>query len=294
MAMRITQNMMATRFQNDVQSIYERMARTQQQLSDGRRIVQPSDDPIGTGKVIGFDAQLADVRQYATNVRDSIGFMGSADAALGQAGDTLQRIRELMVKASNGVNSPADLNSIAAEITQLKDGLRSAVNARHGSQYIFSGTASDQAPYAGPANAYSGTGNVMSRRIGDGQSVQINLSGETVMGVAPANTLDLIDQMVADLQANSTAALPGYLGGLDTAIDRVLDSRTQLGAAAQQLEATGDRLAVVEERLLAARTEVADIDLAEAYSRFTMQQTMYQAALSSGSRMMQTSILDFI
>lgn len=294
MAIRITQNSIAQAFNNDVQSIYGRMARTQQQLSDGRRITRPSDDPIGTGQVMGFDTQLADVRRFQANVKDSVGVLNTADAALDSVTSALHRIRELATQAANGTNGLSDLNSIAGEIAQLKEVVRDGMNAQYGDQYIFGGTATSTEPFPSPGNAYAGTGNTMSKRIGQGQSVQVNVPGDAVAGPNGANVLDAIDQLVTDIQGANSAGIQTGLGSIITFTDQALDVRTLLGASAQRLETTLSRLDLTEERLIAARTEVADVDAAEAYMEFSQQQTMYQAALAAGTRMMQTSILDFI
>jgi flagellar hook-associated protein 3 FlgL len=294
MAIRITQNQLASQFTNDVNSIYTRLAKSQQQVSDGRRITKPSDDPFGTGQVMGFDTQLADVRQYQANVADSMSFMNAADAALDSVTSALQKIREKALQAANGTNGTADRASIATEIQQLKEIVRDGMNAQHGDAYIFGGTATNGAPYAGPGNAYAGNGNVMSRRVSQGQSVQLNVPGTAVLGPDGTNTLDVIDQLVTDINANNWAGISAGAGAIVTQTDQALNIRTQLGAAASRLETLQTRLDLTEERLIGARSEVADVDAAEAYMQFQQQQTMYQAALAAGTRIMQTSILDFI
>jgi flagellar hook-associated protein 3 FlgL len=295
MAIRITQNSIASAFTADVQSIYTRMSRSQQQLSDGRRITRPSDDPFGTGQVMGFDAQLADVHRFQANAADSIRFMDAADSALDSITGALQHIREKAVQAANGTNGFSDLQSIATEVQQIKEVIRDAINLQHGDeQYIFGGTATNTTPYAAPGNLYAGTANTMQRRIGPGQTVQINVPGDQVLGPNGANTFDDIDQLIADIQGGNTAGIQTGITTLTSALDRVLDVRTQLGASRSRLEVVQTRLDLTEERLLAARTEVADIDPAEVMVEFNQQQTMYQAALAAGTRIMQTSILDFI
>lgn len=294
MAIRITQNQIASRFDSDVQSIYSRMSTTQQQLSDGRRIAKPSDDPFGTGQVLGYDTQLADVRQFQENTRDSIGFLNAADSALDTVTGALQAIREKAIQAANGTNSMSDRNAISLEIQQLKEVVRSGLNAQHGETYVFGGTGTAAEPFPAPANTYVGTTNTMSRRVAQGQSVQINVAGDTVVGPNGANTLDMIDQLIVDIGLGNTAGMQAGITAITTQTDAALDVRTLLGASTQRLEVMQSRLELTEERLIAARTEVADVDATEAYMQFTQQQTMYQAALAAGTRMMQTSILDFL
>lgn len=294
MAIRITQNSIARNFNADIQDIYSRMAKSQQQITDGRRISRPSDDPFGAGQVMGFDTQLADVRRFQANANESMDFMNAADSALDSVTSALQRIREKATQAINGTNNPADLQNIATEIMQLKEVVRDGLNAQHGEQFIFGGTASDTPPFPSGSNNYAGTGNAMNRRIGPGQSVQINVPGDAVLGPNGTNTLDVIDQLVADITGGNSTGMSAGLASVIAQTNQALDVRTQLGASVSRLETTQARLGISEERLLAARSEVADVDPTEAYLEFTQQQTMYQAALAAGTRIMQTSILDFI
>ena len=304
MSVRITHNQIALQFQNDVASVYEAMARTQRQISTGERIERPSDDPFGTSQVLGFDAQIADVEQYQDNVDDAMGFLDTADAALDGVGKALERIRQLVVQASSETNDASARASIAAEITQLKEAVRDSINGQFGDRYMFSGTATGTEPYPAPGNAYAGNLVTMNRRVSPGLSISLNIPGEQVLGLttgaAPGqlSTLDLIDQIVGDITTGTPASLnqlrTADLDALDARFDQVLQQRTQLGATRARLESTSLQLQDLEERLRDSRSNIADTDMAEAIMQFNNQQTMYQAALSAGTRILNTTILDFI
>jgi flagellar hook-associated protein 3 FlgL len=295
MAVRITQNQLASSFNRDVQSIYAKLARSQQQVGDGRRITRPSDDPFGTGKVLGYDRQLADLKRFQANAADAIGYLNMADSALDSVTSALQTIREKTVQAANTATyGPQDLQAIATEVLQLKEVIRGAMNTQVGDVYIFGGTGTTTEPYPAGSNAYAGTGNVMSRRVGPGESLDVNVAGTAVLGPDGINTLDVIDQRAIDIAAGNDAGIAAGLTAISAQFDQALGARTQLGTRVSRIEIIQTRLDATEERLIAARTEVADVDTAEAYLKFTQQQTMYEAALAAGMRIMQTSILDFI
>ncbi|MCW2924149.1 MAG: flagellar hook-associated protein 3 [Thermoleophilia bacterium] len=294
MAIRITQNAMANGFNTDVQSIYSKLAKSQQQVADGRRITKPSDDPFGTGQVLGFDAQLADTKRYQANTSESISMLDAQDAALDSVTSAMQQIYSKAVQGGSDSNNATDRNAIATEILQLKEVVRQAMNSKHGDTYLFGGTASSTPPFPGPGNAYAGSANTISRRVGDNQSVQVNVAGDTVLGPTPTSTLDVIDQLVTDLQANNGTNVRASLGSIQAQTNMALNVRTQLGATSARLQVTSTRLDLTEERLISARTDVADVDSAEAFMKFSQQQTMYQAALASGTQMLKTSILDFL
>jgi flagellar hook-associated protein 3 FlgL len=234
------------------------------------------------------------VRRYQANVSDATSFMDAADGALSSVTDALQRVRDLSVRAANETYSVPQMQAIATELAQLKEVVRDGMNAQHGDAYIFGGTATNGAPFPAPANTYAGNGNVMSRRVGQGQSIQLIVAGTTGVGPNGTNTLDVIDQLVLDINAGNSAGIMTGTASIVTQTDTALNVRTQLGATYSRLETLQTRLDLTEERLIGARSDVADVDSAEAYMEFQQQQTMYQAALAAGTRIMQTSILDFI
>jgi flagellar hook-associated protein 3 FlgL len=297
MAIRTTQHAVAAEFLAQTQAVYARMAKTQNQLETGLAISRPSDDPFGTGQVISYDAELADVKRYQANVSSSMDFMATEDTALGSITSALQQI-SVLAKSAQGTKNAADLQTVAQQIAQLKETVRDGANAQFGNQYIFGGTSTLAQPYPLPGNGYTGTTNTMQSRIGANQSVTINADGESVFGAAgppaPGNVFDVIDQLVLDVQSGNVTNINATTQNLSVATDRVIDVRTQLGATAARLETMRDRLAATEERVQSSRSQIAEVDPTEAFLRFNQQQTAYQAALASGTRMLQTSILDFL
>jgi flagellar hook-associated protein 3 FlgL len=294
MAIRMTQNQTSIGFNGNLQSIYAQLAKSQQQIADGRRITKPSDDPTGTGQVIDYDSQLKDVKQYQTNVSDAQGFLSSADGALSNATAALEKIKNLALQAKNGSNGTQDLASIATEITQLKEVVRDSMNAQHGNSYIFGGTATGSAPFPTPGNAYVGTANTLQTRVSGSQTMPTSVAGDSVIGVSPNNTLDDIDALVTAINSGNTANIQTAGALVETDYSRVIQFRSQLGATANRLEAMGTRLDGQEERILDARSKIADVDPTQAVLDMNKQETMYQAALASGTKIMSTTILDYL
>lgn len=301
---RITNGAMMSQFLSDLQRTQAKLSDTQRQISTNRRVNNPSDDPWAAARELTFNGQLGDIKAYKRNVSDAINYLNTADSALSGVGSTLQRIRELVVKAANSTNDQSALNSIAKEVSQLKEALRDQANTRYGTSYLFSGTATDVQPYPPPANAYAGNNGVIQRRVSPGLQMAINLPGPAVFGTttgaAPGQMgmFDLIDRAVADL----TSGVPAdreelrtlVLDAIDAQHDNVLQQRAKIGSDAARLQVTDDRLADLELRLTEARSQLIDADTAKVYLDFQSQNTMYQSALAAGARMMQTSLLDFI
>ena len=100
--MRFTNDLLARHTLFDLGNITERLATVQRQLSTGKRIGQPEDDPFGAGRSVFLRNELSDVQQYQRNIGEAGAWLNASDVALGNAGDLLQRVRELVVQAANG------------------------------------------------------------------------------------------------------------------------------------------------------------------------------------------------
>src|SRR5437868_92429 len=144
---RITTQMTAQLTISDLQQSLNRLNTTQQELSSGRKINQPSDDPYGTSQALNLNGQLSSLNDYANNVADGTAWAQQATTSLGGIDSMVQRVRELVVQASNGTYKQSDLNASAAEVNQLIDAIKQEPNSSYNGQYIFSGTAASTPPY---------------------------------------------------------------------------------------------------------------------------------------------------
>ena len=99
---RFTNDILSRQTLFDLGNITDTLAKTQNELSTGKRIQQPEDDPYGAGRAVSLRNQLADVQQYQTNINDASAWAQTTDSALGNVTDLLQRARELVVQAANG------------------------------------------------------------------------------------------------------------------------------------------------------------------------------------------------
>jgi flagellar hook-associated protein 3 FlgL len=296
---RSTNNQAATHVLDDLQRVSANLQRTQRKLSTGKEITQVEDDPVGAGRALFLRSQVSDVQQYQKNINEALGFQDASESAMSSVQDIMQRAKELVVQAGNGALDQSGLNNIAAEIKQLVEGAREAMNGTYAGRYLFSGTATLTKPYPGPGLTYAGDDNLMQRVIGQGEQVDLNLRGWEAFSVPPAaggqNVLQLLDQIATDLQSGNRAALGNAdLQGVDDMIDQLSAARAQVGARTNRLETQQTRLKDTELNVEDLLSKTEDADMAKAMVDFSMQQSIYQSALQSGARVLQPSLLDFL
>jgi flagellar hook-associated protein 3 FlgL len=296
---RFTNDILSRQTLFDLGNITDTLAKTQNELSTGKRITQPEDDPYGAGRAVSLRNQLADVQQYQTNINDASAWAQTSDAALGNVTDLLQRARELVVQAANGTQDQTSLDAISSEMTQIKSSLQAQANATYNGRYIFSGTATNVEPYQ--SNAYSGTTLPVQRLIGPGQVIQVNKDGPSAFGVQSAgppatkNVFDVLDDIIGDLNAGNNAALgSSALSELDGAFTTAVNARTTVGAISNRLDTQGNLLSAQELSVQGLLSQTEDADMAKTLIQYSTTQTAYQSALQAGAKIIQPTLMDFL
>jgi flagellar hook-associated protein 3 FlgL len=165
------------------------LLQTQTQLSSGKRVVRPSDDPGAASNALTTEQARARVAQYARNQGVAQGTLALAESALAQAGEALQGLRELAVAAGNGALSRADRAALAVEVRGRLEHLLGVANARDGAGgYLFSGYQDSVQPFArSPAGiAYQGDQGSRALQVGAQRLLEVSASGSSVFEGARA------------------------------------------------------------------------------------------------------------
>jgi flagellar hook-associated protein 3 FlgL len=299
--MRITEGILAGRSLADLQRANSAVAKTQQQVSTGNKILRPSDDPMGTQKALNLRGELAATDQYIDNAQGSLGWAQATDDALSDINDVLQTARELLVQGGNDVMSSKDRADLANQIDQLIGQAKASGNATFDGQYIFAGTATDTAPYdpTGP-DTYGGDGGAIVRTIGPGVSVRLNATGGSVLGNgSDGKALQVLRDIATHLRggtpADANALRTTDLAAIDASMADLNTARAEAGALSNRLTAASNRLTDLQVSTEKVRSGIEHVDLAAAISTLANQQSIYQAALQvTGSSLSQRTLMDFL
>jgi flagellar hook-associated protein 3 FlgL len=280
----------------DLRNVTNQLSTSEQQLSSGYKLNQPSDDPYGASQALKLRADLAANQQYQSNVQDANSWQNVADTALGDIGDSIQRARDLVLQGANDTNASSDRQAIVTELNQLIDSIKTDANTQYAGRYIFSGTKTSTQPYQlGSNDAYSGNTAMITREIGVGVQVTINQPGASIIGDDTSGLLATLRGIVTDLQSGNTNALSTTdLDALDSANDQLLNARAQVGALSNRLTTASNRLQSTEQSTTQLLSNVQDADMTQVMINFSTQQAAYQAALRAGAQIIQPSLMDFL
>lgn len=279
------------------------MQKLQNQLSSGKVVSRPSEDPLLVSKIMDLRNTISINEQYNTNIRDSIGWVDTQDGALLGATTTLQRIRELVIYGANDTLSNDDRNAIAQEVNVKVGELADVLNTNFDGRYIFSGTKTTEKPFDSSL-VYQGNDENIKREISTGVVIELAVNGKeftTINKVQPDGHIyeqelsELLQEIITALENSETDSLSGdLLGDLDKHIDNLLGFRTKIGAISNRLEAAKERNESENLNLKNLLSEREDIDLAQKYTEANILNSVYLASLSIGARILQPSLLDYL
>ncbi|MDX2464264.1 MAG: flagellar hook-associated protein FlgL [Porticoccus sp.] len=166
-------------FQQGISGILDQQAKlnqTEQQLATGKRILSPSDDPVGAVQILDITEDLKLVDQYTRNGGLAEGQLALEESVLTSVGNVLQGVRELVLQANNATQTPETRNSIATAVEARLDELHSLANTRDANgEYIFAGFQSGAEPFSRQGNNFSYNGDDGQRFLQLGASTQVSV-----------------------------------------------------------------------------------------------------------------------
>lgn len=291
---RVTQRMMTNSSLENLQRGLGNLARLQEQLSTGRVINRPSDDPTGTTSAMRLRTSLADQMQYARNADDGLGWLTQADSALDSVTSTVKRARDLALQgATASSSSPAVREALAVEVDGLRESLLALSNTTYLESPVFGGVTGGGVAYDA-SGTYVGVPGDVTRRIASGVTVKVDVNGTDVFGSGPTSAFAELEALATALRAGDQSAINASIDLFNTRIDTVTSARTAAGTRFQRLEQAQLSAADAKMSLDNQLSTIENADLAETTVDLKMQEVAYQAALGATSRVMQPSLLDFL
>lgn len=256
MALRINTNISAINAQRNLAKTTLALNKTLQKLSTGLRINSAADDAAGLAIAESFGSQVRGTAVAQRNAQDGVNLLQTAEGALGESANILQRIRELAVQAANGTMSDTNRAALDAEVTQLEAQLDDI---------------SGDTEFNGISVLASATTITLQAGYKNGQTLTV--------GTVVAGTTQLLGAATG-VSISSLAGAAAALTTIDAAINSVSTLRGTFGAQINRLEFTINTLAIQEENAAASESAIRDADIAKVTSQFTRNQILVTAGTS--------------
>lgn len=284
---------------------YGKLSKLQNQINSGSKITRPSDDPVVAVKGMGYRRDLGQVEQYSRNMNEVNNWLDTSDESLNQVGEQMKRVRELVIQAANDTNSADERAKIKAEIDQIRNQIQDIGNTKVGDRYIFSGTKTGQPLFL---NGAINTANVNTEdvkiEVYDGIQMTVNTAGKDLF----KSVDDMMGEISGLLDPNRVPLATGdeissTLGGLtgtSTNDDitmmhsKILEAQADVGARQNRVELMENRLSIREVSVTKQLSNNEDVDYAKAITEMVTSESIHQASLSVGSKIIQQTLVDFI
>jgi flagellar hook-associated protein 3 FlgL len=296
--MRVNPNMVP-----DVLAAIEHVQRDQavavQQISTGKRVNLPSDDPAAAAAMVQNQNRSALNDRYTQSGNTVLGIVQTAESVLSSVVKEVSAAISIGVEGSNGTLSNANRATLAQQVSGTLDSVVSQANTAYRGIHLFGGTASTVVPFtANPATPsgyqYNGNSNINSIAIGDGYKVQTNLAGDQVFQQPGSDLLGSLQGLIAALQNGTSAAIGTATTQLRTALDYVTQQRAFYGNVASQVNTQETFLQNESVNIKSEEQSLVGVDPAAAATNLSQAQAAAQATLAAAARVLPQSLLDYL
>ena len=301
--MRVTLNSLIGAVSGSLQTNLQKLQNIQDELSSGKKIDIPSDDPINSAKLVIFKTKQNQYTQYIKVIDESKSWLAVTENAINQINDVLIEIRQACVESGNASVPDSARGTIILKLQQLKEELIDNSNSKYMDKYIFAGLNTLEKPFieTGGVITYSGDTGTMLREISFGSNMEINFNGDAIFNMSGSsipgdpNTFEMIDNLITCIQNGDIGTISNeIIGQVDRAHENIVNIYSEIGSRVNRLDLTREQ----NENNLLTITEmvsvIEDIDIAEAVMELKKAEIVYQNSLNVAGKILSMSLLDFL
>lgn len=314
--MRVTTKMLTNSLLGNVNKNLTRMQTYEDQVSSSVRVNKASDDPVAAAKILKAKSELNSQEQYSTNMEYASGLLSTVDGALSSVDDVLTRARAVAVSGSTGTTTTDSMTALADDVGSLIDELVQVANTDYNGTYVFAGGETGTVPFSLTKDSSNNVTGVQflsssydtssldqtySQNIEIASGVTIDISaGQTTFHTDSSGSTELnsifttLINLRDSLTKGDQSAVNTLISGIDGQTDNVVSERAVVGAKSNRIESAQNLAETYNTNITALISKLEDADYAEASTNYSTQQTLYEAALAVGAKIIQPSLLDFL
>lgn len=312
--MRISTQMMYEQNMRGITDSQSRWLSYGEQMSTGKRVNRPSDDPIAASQAIVLSQSQSQNSQFALARTFATQKVSLEDNVLAQVNSAISSVREKLVYASNGTLNDDDRLALATDIQGIRDQLMNLANTTDGNgRFIFAGYKTESAPFDSVTGEYRGGAEAITQQVDTARNMAISHTGQQIFesitsnaeqlpggGYGETNMFKILNSAVAALKTpieNDPAAaavqnqvIANAQIGIQNTENNILTVVADVGTKMNELEkldTLGNDRALGQTKQM---SDLVDVDWNEAISSYTMQQAALQASYKAFSDMQGMSL----
>ncbi|MEP7305632.1 MAG: flagellin [Acidobacteriota bacterium] len=296
--MRVTFSQSFRNAASDTNLAAEQLAAAQRQVSSGKRINKPSDDPAGANSAIAGHAAIGAIDAYTQTADSTTSRLTVVDSMLSDIINKITAAQTAAASARGSVTSQSQRDAAAANLQGISDALLADFNAQFHGSYLFSGSKATTSPYklvAGTVSSYQGNATPVSVDLGQGRTAQTSFDGSTIaQGSDPSSIFTVLSNLVTAAKSGDNVGLGQGLDALERALSRTTLAQTQVGSSFAALDDVRARLNTERVGITAQLSITEDANMASAITNMSQADTAYRAALAAFGRIGSVSLMDYL
>jgi len=306
--MKISTTLYFDRATQQIGDVQGELAKTQVQLSTGKQIVKPSDSPDKASLVTRLESELARQAGYQETLKSVNTRLQTEETALTNTSDVLMKMKEIAVQAANDSLSPADRQSLALEISSLKEQVLSLANTQDtNGNYLFSGSRVASPAFGKDASGnlvYQGDQSRMKVAVGDNRRMNLNMPGsdafvKVIRDDGKGNKVGVgffqaIDDLANAVKSSDHINMQRGIADIDALQQGVSDATAQIGSDMKVIDMQNSVLDEVTLRLKTTKSDTEDLDYTSAVTKMNKDQLALEAAQSSFAKISQLSLFKYM
>ena len=285
----------------NVQQSNANLFKYQQQLSTGKKLSKPSDDPLAATQINKFERLIARNEVFSRNVDVAERRLNLQESTLNLAIDSVLRIKDLTIQANNGGLSDSDLNIIGTELNQLLGQLAGVANTQDAQgEFLFSGFKGQTQPYQldPVTDSYIFRGDAGQRflNVGENTTIASTDSGASIFGTGEENLLNTVKRMADALNGDppNRSVFNAQQPDLERFFEQAITVRSKIGARLKVLEDQREQLADIKLFTQNTLSRFKDTDYYEAASKLALEQNALEATYITFSKIQELNLFNFI
>lgn len=270
-----------------------------QQVSTGRRVNLPGDDPAASADLVQNLAESSNVDQYTKNANTALGQVQTADSVLTSVVSLLTQAVSLGTEGASSTTTASNRQAIATQIQGILSSVVAEANTSYGGVSIFAGSASTAAAFVPDSSSptgytYQGNSETNQVQVGDSLQVQVNVPGSTLFTNSSASVLGSLSQLATALASGSTANVGSATTAVDSALNYISAQHAVLGNSINQLNTQESFLSQETITLSTQASNLVDVDTATAAENLAQAEAQNSAVLEAAAKALPTSLLNYL
>ncbi|MEO8725691.1 MAG: flagellar hook-associated protein FlgL [Acidobacteriaceae bacterium] len=270
-------------------------ARSLAEISSGRRVSKPSDDPSASAALVRNASMQAQDDSYTAGDASLRSRFASADSALSSVVRQMTQAVSLAVEGANGTLSASDKVALAQQLSGIRDQVLSLGNTQFEGKFLFSGVNDNTAPFAangGGTIQYQGAPAVATVNTGQGATIASGVTGDKLFGANGSSAFDALSGVISALDGNGDVAAAA--AAVSTSLSNLSAQRVFFGTAMNALDGVTSSITTEKQGLSQQEDQLAGADITQAVTDLTQAQVAQGAVSAAFSKISQMSLLNYL